>query len=80
MMIGLNCLEPNHRQDTHAHQGADKFYFVLEGRGSFIVGSEERDADEGSLVFAPAGVPHGVVNNSTARLSLLVAIAPPPKK
>jgi quercetin dioxygenase-like cupin family protein len=80
MMVGLNCLEPNQRQDTHAHQGADKFYFVLEGRGSFIVGTEERVADEGSLVFAPAGISHGVSNTSTTRLTLLVAIAPPPKQ
>lgn len=79
MMVGLNCLEPSQRQDTHAHQGADKFYFVLEGSGSFTVGDEEREAAEGSLVFAPAGIPHGVKNNSTTRLSLMVAIAPPPK-
>ena len=80
MMVGLNCLEPNQRQETHAHDGADKFYFVLEGRGSFIVGDEEQDAPEGSLVVAPAGVAHGVTNNSTSRLSLLVAIAPPPSQ
>ena len=80
MLVGLNCLEPDQRQEPHAHQGADKFYFVLEGRGSFIVGDEEREADEGSLVFAPAGVSHGVANNSTTRLSLLVTIAPPPNQ
>ena len=47
MMVGLNCLEPGQQQKTHAHQGADKFYFVLEGRGSFIVGDEEQDAERG---------------------------------
>ncbi len=80
MMVGLNCLVPGQRQDTHAHQGADKFYFVLEGRGSFIVGTEEKDANEGSVIIAPAGIPHGVVNSSKTRLSLLVAIAPAPMK
>ena len=80
MMVGMNCLEPNQTQEIHAHHGADKFYFVLEGSGSFSVGDEERDAAEGTLVFAPAGIPHGVSNNSAQRLSLLIAIAPPPKK
>lgn len=80
MMVGLNCLAPGQTQKTHAHQGADKFYFVLEGRGRFTVGDEEREAEEGMVVCAPAGIPHGVVNNSTVRLSLLVAIAPPPRK
>ncbi len=80
MMVGLNCLEPNQSQARHAHPGADKFYFVLEGHGSFVIGTEETDAPEGALVFAPAGVPHGVTNNGSTRLSLLVAIAPPPIK
>jgi quercetin dioxygenase-like cupin family protein len=76
VMVGLNCLEPGQTQKTHAHSGADKFYFVLEGRGKFTVGDEEKDAAAGSLVVAPSGVPHGVTNNAHERLSLLVTIAP----
>ncbi len=53
LLVGLNCLEPNQKQPTHAHQGADKFYFVLEGRGTFTVGSDERDAEAGTLVALP---------------------------
>ncbi len=77
VMVGLNCLEPNQTQTVHAHEGADKFYFVLEGSGHFSVGAEERAAETGSLIVAPAGVPHGVRNTGNERLSLLVAIAPP---
>lgn len=76
IMVGLNCLEPGQMQRTHAHDGADKFYFVLEGRGQFTVGDEEREAEAGALVVAPAGVEHGVTNMGESRLSLLVAIAP----
>ena len=25
VLVGLNCLEPNQAQRTHAHEGADKF-------------------------------------------------------
>jgi quercetin dioxygenase-like cupin family protein len=80
MLVGLNCLEPGQSQGAHAHTGSDKFYFVLEGTGTFTVGDEARESAEGSLVFAPAGVSHGVVNQSTTRLSLLVAIAPGPNQ
>jgi quercetin dioxygenase-like cupin family protein len=76
VMVGLNCLEPTQSQRPHAHDGADKFYFVLEGRGRFTVGDEERDAETGALVIAPAGVEHGVTNTGDTRLSLLIAIAP----
>jgi mannose-6-phosphate isomerase-like protein (cupin superfamily) len=77
VMVGLNCLEPGQAQKIHAHEGADKFYFVLEGSGEFTVGDERRIARDGMLVVAPAGVPHGVANDGGGRLSLLVAIAPP---
>ncbi|HEY0430940.1 MAG TPA: cupin domain-containing protein [Pyrinomonadaceae bacterium] len=77
VMVGLNCLESGQTQKTHAHEGADKFYFVLEGHGKFVVGDEEREAAAGMLVVAPSGIPHGVSNNASERLSLLVTIAPP---
>lgn len=76
VMVGMNCLEAGQVQKTHAHADADKFYFVLEGRGTFIVGDFEREASAGELVVAPAGIEHGVKNTGDARLSLLVAIAP----
>ena len=80
VIVGMNCLEANQKQASHAHEGADKFYFVLEGRGTFTVGDDEREAETGTLVCAPAGIPHGVTNSGPKRLSLLVAIAPPPTK
>lgn len=79
LMVGLNCLQPGQSQKIHAHDGADKFYVVLEGSGQFTVGDVELKADTGSIVIAPAGIPHGVTNEGNERLSLLVAIAPPPK-
>jgi len=76
VMVGLNCLEPGQVQPVHAHAGADKFYFVLAGRGSFIVGEEKQTAETGTVVVAPAGVSHGVTNMGDEQLSLLVAISP----
>ena len=76
VMVGLNCLEPSQTQPVHAHAGADKFYFVLTGQGSFTVGDDVHLAESGAIVVAPAGVPHGVTNTGRERLSLLVAIAP----
>ena len=76
VMVGLNCLEPNQTQPVHAHTGADKFYLVLSGSGRFTIGDEEKTVDKGTVVVAPAGIPHGVINTGTERLALLVAIAP----
>src|SRR5436190_6256265 len=80
VMIGMNCLEPTQTEAVHAHAGADKFYMVLNGSGTFTVGDEERIAGPGTVVVAPAGVPHGIVNTGAERLSVLIAIAPGPSK
>lgn len=79
IMVGLNCLEPGQIQKVHAHEHADKVYYVLEGEGSFTIGDNQRDLAAGMVVVAPAGMPHGVANKSNRRLSLLVAISPPIK-
>ena len=79
LLLGLNCLEPGQTQSAHAHGDQDKFYFVVEGEGEFMVDDEKQKAGAGAVVWAPAGVDHGVTNTGAQRLVLLVGIAPAPK-
>ncbi|MGH2594039.1 MAG: cupin domain-containing protein [Anaerolineae bacterium] len=79
MLVGLNCLEPGQTQAAHAHAAADKFYYVIEGRGLFSVEGNTQEVGPGMVVWAPAGMSHGVENRGDSRLTLLVGIAPPPK-
>ena len=76
LMLGLNCLHPGQEQHPHVHGGQDKFYFVVEGTGEFVVGDERCTAGEGRVIWAPADVSHGVINSGDGRLVLLVGIAP----
>ncbi len=78
LLLGLNCLEPGQIQKAHEHTDQDKFYFVFEGTGRFVLGEEEVEASAGEVVWAPAGMIHGVTNPSGSRLTLLVGIAPSP--
>jgi mannose-6-phosphate isomerase-like protein (cupin superfamily) len=72
------CLEPGQEQKVHAHEGEDKIYYVLDGRGSFVVGDETLELSRGQIVLAPAGAPHGVKNAGGQRLTLLVFMTPNP--
>lgn len=78
MFCDLYCFEPGQAQKPHAHAGEDKVYCVLEGEGSIRVGGEEEAVRSGSIVLAPAGIDHGVVNRSEGRLVVLVFMAPKP--
>jgi mannose-6-phosphate isomerase-like protein (cupin superfamily) len=78
MFCDVYGLQPGQEQRVHAHQGADKVYFVVEGSGTFRIGEEEGEFGPDSVVLAPAGVPHGVRNSGHGRLLLLVFMAPNP--
>ena len=80
LLVGLNALAPGVEQAVHTHEGQDKFYQILEGRGVFTVGEEVREASAGEVVWAAAGVEHGVRNDGRGRLVLLVGIAPAPRE
>ena len=78
MMVGLNAFEPGQSHALHAHAGMDKLYHVLEGSGVFLLEGRELPMTAGDLLVAPDGVPHGVTNSGSARLLVLVVLAPAP--
>lgn len=78
LLLGVNCLEPGQTQPAHDHADQDKFYYVIEGVGRFQIGEAFAAAGPGQVVWAPAGVVHGVSNEGESRLTLLVGIAPAP--
>ena len=77
LFVGLNCFEPGQSQKVHVHAGSDKFYLVVSGKARMIVGDETREVVAGTIVWAPADLPHGVAE-ALERTMMLVAIAPPP--
>ena len=77
LFLGLNSFETGQHQSAHAHAGADKFYLVLSGKARMTVGTESAIVEAGSLIWAPADVPHGV-DEAIERTVLLVGMAPPP--
>lgn len=78
MFCDLYCFEPGQEQKTHSHEGADKIYFVLEGHGTFHIGGDSQELDAHTMIIAPSGVEHGVVNTGGERLVLLAYMAPKP--
>jgi quercetin dioxygenase-like cupin family protein len=78
VMVGLNAFEPGQEHALHAHAGMDKVYHVLQGRGLFLLESEEIAMEPGVMLVAPEGIPHGIRNSGTERLVVLAVLAPAP--
>jgi quercetin dioxygenase-like cupin family protein len=72
----IYCFEPGQEQKGHIHGEQDKVYLVLEGKGTFQVGSERQVLGPGQGTMAPAGEEHGVKNHTDQRLKVLVFVAP----
>jgi mannose-6-phosphate isomerase-like protein (cupin superfamily) len=63
---------PNNR-----HPQSDQWLFVTSGRGRAMVGGEERDLAEGSLLLIEAGEAHEISNDGEDPLETLSFYAPP---
>lgn len=76
--VDLYCVAPGQAQKPHTHEGQDKIYFVLEGSGRFASGGADERLVAGEGLVAPAGVEHGLVNDGSEPLLVLVVVTPPP--
>lgn len=79
MFCDVYGLLPGQTQAGHVHADNDKLYAVLTGRCRIDIGEESRVLEPGQIAVAPAGVSHGLHNDSDAPTSLLVVMAPHPK-
>jgi quercetin dioxygenase-like cupin family protein len=80
LLVGLNAFEPGQEHALHTHNEMDKVYQVLEGEGLLLLPERELPMKVGEMLVASAGVPHGIRNNSSARLLVLAILAPAPGK
>lgn len=80
LLVGLNAFEPGQEHKLHVHSGMDKVYHVLAGTGVFLLEGRELPMMPGTMLIAPADVPHGIRNNGAERLLVLAILAPAPKK
>lgn len=76
--LDLYCVGPGQAQKPHTHADQDKIYVVLEGRGRFQVDGAEETAGPGQAIVARAGSVHGLTNDGTEPLLILVVVTPPP--
>lgn len=78
ILVGVNAFEPGQEHRLHTHEGMDKVYHVLEGRGLFLTEEGEEPMVAGEMLIAPEGVAHGLRNDSDGRLVVLAILAPAP--
>ena len=56
----------------HRHGENEEMYIVLEGKGLMKIENEETPVSKGDMILNPMGGRHGLVNNSSEKIDLLV--------
>jgi len=74
LSAGLYVL-PAGSVDTQEPHSEDEIYYVLAGRASILVGTENREVSAGSVIYVPASVEHRF-HSIEEQLRLLVVFAP----
>jgi mannose-6-phosphate isomerase-like protein (cupin superfamily) len=67
---------PGFAPPPHIHQASDETFLVLEGEVEGFCGDQAWQADPGSLVFLPSGIPHGFQVSQVGPGRLIVIVAP----
>jgi mannose-6-phosphate isomerase-like protein (cupin superfamily) len=75
--LALITIQP-HRAGpgTHAHEGEDDSFYILEGELTFTVDGEEVVAGPGTFVLVPPGVEHDFANRGDAVARMVNVHAP----
>jgi quercetin dioxygenase-like cupin family protein len=70
------CYEPGQSTPQHPHPKQDELFYVIEGRGVFIIDDKEIPVEESSLVLVPERVKHGISADKDSRLVVMFIKAP----
>lgn len=60
----------------HVHDHDDEAFYVLSGRGVFVVGDERSELGPGDFVIVPRGAPHALARVGHDDLRMLVICSP----
>jgi|SRR5690606_20383627 mannose-6-phosphate isomerase-like protein (cupin superfamily) len=79
MQLVLMALKPGEDIGLETHPDTDQFIRVESGTGRALIGDEEFDLHDGSIVVIPAGSQHNVTNTSSSEPLKLYTIYTPPE-
>lgn len=75
-MLGFSTWAPGADTKQLVHE-VDELCYIVEGEGKLSIGDERVAYRAGQGVLIPAGVPHGVVNDSAAPMSMVYVFSHP---
>ena len=76
LSVGMVVLQPGESGDAHMHAKEQETWYVISGRGKLRIGDEVAELKENTIVVAPAGVEHQIINDGDLDLKALFMFSP----
>jgi mannose-6-phosphate isomerase-like protein (cupin superfamily) len=77
MSAGIVTLPPGQEQTRlSCHDDGEEIYFVLEGRGEFVLGDEVHPIEQGTAIYVTPGTRHRARNTGDAVMKLYFVNCP----
>ena len=74
LVVSKTILHPKKNTTGHNHPGQEEVYHFISGEGYIVVGDEQINVEEGSIVLIPDGYFHKVWNTSSLEDLIFVCI------
>jgi mannose-6-phosphate isomerase-like protein (cupin superfamily) len=76
LAIGMVTLPPGESGDPHTHHDSQECWYVISGKGKLKVGDEVAELVPDSVIVAPRGVEHQILNDGEEPLKALFFFSP----
>ena len=75
--MGKDGENPYAKKDKSDSHGGEEIYYVIKGKGKFILDGKEYDVEKGTMVYISPGIEHRVINTEGEDLELYWVNTPP---
>ncbi|MDJ0644503.1 MAG: cupin domain-containing protein [Flavobacteriaceae bacterium] len=75
--LGVYELASGLKVPIHKHEHEDEILVIDEGKGIGYVGNKSKEVKDGSIIFIPKGVWHGVHNTDSKKMKITWIVSPP---
>jgi mannose-6-phosphate isomerase-like protein (cupin superfamily) len=77
MAVGIVILPPETEQPKLSHHDeSEEVYYIVRGKGRFVLDEEEYDVEAGTAVYVAPGVGHRAINSGTEEMEMFWVNAP----
>ena len=76
LWVGVSEVDPGSESNAHSHEINEEVFYVVSGEGFIRVGEERQAVSAGSVVVAPPGETHQLLNPGSETLKVVCSVSP----